>query len=95
MTSTKNKNRVKIKLTKYKKLIVLIVVSFISFQMKVIAQSGPDYFIFKDSVFNNPIDAANVTGIRIPFNAKVRSYYLFQDLSTNIKEAWALGGSLS
>lgn len=41
-------------------------------QMKVIAQSGPDYFIFKDSVYNNPVDAANVKGVRIPFKAKVR-----------------------
>lgn len=82
-------------MVKHKKLIVLIVISFISLQIKVIAQIGPDYFIFKDSVYDNPIDAANVKGIRIPFKAKVRSYYLFQDLSPTIKEAWALGGSLS
>ncbi|MGB5315617.1 MAG: OprD family outer membrane porin, partial [Robiginitalea sp.] len=79
----------------YKKIILLFAIAFISFQMKVIAQSGPDYFIFKDSIYDNPIDAANVKGIRIPFKAKVRSYYLFQDLKTNMKEAWALGGSLS
>jgi hypothetical protein len=58
------------------------------------AQSGPDYFVFKDSIYNNPIDAANVKGIRIPFKAKLRSYYLFQDLETNNREAWAFGGSL-
>ncbi len=79
----------------YKKIILLFAIAFISFQVKVIAQSGPDYFIFKDSIYDNPIDAANVKGIRIPFKAKVRSYYLFQDLKTNMKEAWALGGSLS
>lgn len=79
----------------YKKLLLLIAISFISVQIKVIAQSGPDYFVFKDSVYNNPIDAANVKGERIPFKAKIRSYYLFQDLSPTIKEAWALGGSLS
>jgi len=78
-----------------KKIILLFAIPFISLQMKVIAQSGPDYFIFKDSIYNNPIDAANLTGIRIPFKAKVRSYYLFQDLSPTTKEAWALGGSLS
>ena len=65
-----------------------------SLQMEVIAQSGPDYFVFKDSIYNNPIDAANVKGIRIPFKAKLRSYYLFQDLETNNREAWAFGGSL-
>ena len=80
---------------KYKKLILFFVISFVSVQTKVFAQSGPDYFIFKDSIYNNPIDAANLKGIRIPFKAKVRSYYLFQDLSPNIKEALALGGSLS
>ncbi|WP_299781703.1 OprD family outer membrane porin [uncultured Formosa sp.] len=79
---------------KYKKLILLITIFFISSQIKVIAQSGPDYFVFKDSIYNNPIDAANVKGIRIPFKAKLRSYYLFQDLSINKKEALALGGSL-
>ena len=82
-------------MTTTKKLLGLIVISFISINMKVIAQSGPDYFIFKDSVYDNPIDAANIKGIRIPFKAKLRSYYLFQDLSPTIKEAWALGGSLS
>ncbi|MDM9632826.1 OprD family outer membrane porin [Robiginitalea aurantiaca] len=80
---------------KYKRFITIIAISFISIHLKVCAQSGPDYFIFKDSLYDNPIDAANLKSLRIPFKAKMRSYYFFQDLTTNKKEALALGGSLS
>jgi hypothetical protein len=66
---------------------IVIVISLISVQTKVIAQTGPDYFIFKDSIYNNPIDAANLKSTRIPFKAKMRSYYLFQDLSPTEREA--------
>lgn len=34
--------------------------------MKVIAQSGPDYFIFKDSVYNNPIATINNSLKNVP-----------------------------